>query len=334
MRRFEFFAPQSLQEAVALLRERGDGVKLIAGGTDLTVQMKEAGLHPPAVVSLHALPELRGIEFEETRGLRVGAGALMGDIAAHDAVRARYSAIADGAAVVGSVQTRNLATIGGNIANAAPSADTAPGLIVFDAVAEVLGPGGTRELPVLDIFAGPGRTTLARDEIIVAFRAATPAPNTGSVYQRHTPRKIMDIAAVGVGVRLTLDGGSIREARICLGAVAPTPIRAPEADEALLGQPPSEALFERAAALAQGAATPISTSTWKVPISLSSRPPDRGRCRGSASSSHRRGSAGTPPSRARRRSGSKPPASAWRRARTAPPTVAARRAPFPLAACG
>jgi carbon-monoxide dehydrogenase medium subunit len=258
MRRFEFFAPRSLDEAVALLRERGDGVKLVAGGTDLTVQMKEAGLHPPAVVSLHALPELRGIEFDEAGGLRLGAGALMADIAANETVRSRYCAIADGAAVVGSVQTRNLATIGGNIANAAPSADTAPGLIVFDAVADVLGPGGTREVAVLDIFAGPGRTTLARDEIIVAFRAAPPASTTGSVYQRHTPRKIMDIAAVGVGVRLTLESGSIREARICLGAVAPTPIRAPEAEAALVGQQPSDDVFERAATLAREAATPIS----------------------------------------------------------------------------
>ena len=258
MKRFEFFAPQSLQEAVTLLRERGDGVRLVAGGTDLTVQMKEAGLHPPAVVSLHALPELRGIEFDGARGLRLGAGALMADIAANEAVRSRYSAIADGAAVVGSVQTRNLATIGGNIANAAPSADTAPGLVVFDAVADVLGPGGTRGVPVFDIFAGPGRTTLARDEIIVSFRAATPTPNTGSVYQRHTPRKIMDIAAVGVGVRLTLDAGTILEARVCLGAVAPTPIRAPEAEAALVGQQAVEDVFERAAALAQEAATPIS----------------------------------------------------------------------------
>jgi CO/xanthine dehydrogenase FAD-binding subunit len=260
MRRFEYFAPQSLDEAVTLLKERGDGVRLLAGGTDLLVQMKEAGLHPSAVVSLHALSELRGIEATSDGGLRIGAGTLAADVDAHRDVRSRYTALADGAGVLGSTQTRNLATLGGNVANAAPSADTVPPLIVLDAVAEIVGPGGRRELPVGELFAGPGRTTLAPGEIMVAFRLPALPPKTGSVYQRHTPRKIMDIAVVGVSIRVTLApaGDSISEARICLGAVAPTPIRAPEAEQALAGQPPSDELFARAAELAQAAATPIS----------------------------------------------------------------------------
>ena len=260
MRRFEYFAPHSLDEAVALLKERGDGVKLLAGGTDLLVQMKEAGLHPSAVVSLHALPELRGVEFDEKAGLVVGAATDMMTIEAFPAVRERFTALADGAAIVGSVQTRNMATLGGNIANAAPSADTAPPLVVLDAVAEVAGPDGSRQVPVGELFAGPGRTALAPHEVLVSFRLPTPPPRTGSVYQRHTPRKIMDIAAVGVAVRLTLtsDADTIREARICLGAVAPTVIRAPEAEEALIGQSPSEELLVQAAELAQAAARPIS----------------------------------------------------------------------------
>jgi len=259
MRRFEYFAPQSLNEALSLLKERGNGVKLLAGGTDLLVQMKEAGLHPPAVVSLHAVSELRGIEVEADGGLRIGAGTDMATIEAHPAVRERYTALADGAGIVGSVQTRNMATIGGNVCNAAPSADTIPPLVVLEAVAQVAGAGGTRELAVAELFAGPGRTTLAPNEIVVSFRLPATPPHTGSVYQRHTPRKIMDIAVVGVGIRLSLGaGGSIADARICLGAVAPTVIRAPEAEQALAGQPPSEALFARAAELAQAAARPIS----------------------------------------------------------------------------
>ena len=260
MRRFDYFAPQSLDEAVALLKERGDGAKLLAGGTDLLVQMKEAGLHPSTVVSLHALPELRGVEFDEAQGLRVGAATDMAAVEAFPAVRERFSALADGAAIVGSVQTRNMATLGGNIANAAPSADTTPPLVVLDAVAEVVGPAGTRRLPVGELFVGPGRTVLAPEEIVAAFHLPTPPRRTGSVYQRHTPRKIMDIAVVGVGIRLTLasKGDAIREARICLGAVAPTVIRAPEAEEALTGRPPSEELFAQAAELAQAAARPIS----------------------------------------------------------------------------
>jgi len=258
MRRFEYFAPQSLDEAVSLLKERGDGVRLLAGGTDLLVQMKEAGLHPSAVVSLHALTELRGMEGDAASGLRIGSGTLMSEIEAHPVVSERYTALSDGARLVGSVQTRNLATIGGNVCNAAPSADTSPPLVVLGAVAEIKGSGGTREVPVEQVFAGPGRTSLAKDEIVVAFTLPALPARTGSVYQRHTPRKIMDIAAVSVGARLTLDGGSIADARICLGAVAPTVIRATEAEQTLAGQAPSEGLFARAAELAQAASTPIS----------------------------------------------------------------------------
>lgn len=259
MRRFEYFAPQSLEKALSLLKERGNGVKLLAGGTDLLVQMKEAGLHPTAVVSLHALSELRGIEVEADGGLRIGAGTDMATIETHRAVRERYTALSDGASIVGSVQTRNMATIGGNVCNAAPSADAIPPLVVLDAVARIAGPGGTRELPVAEMFAGPGKTTLAPNEIVLSFRLPAPPARTGSVYERHTPRKIMDIAVVGVGIGLTLgEGGSISDARICLGAVAPTVIRAPEAEQALTGQSPGEELFARVAELAQAAARPIS----------------------------------------------------------------------------
>ncbi len=260
MHRFEYFAPKSLDEAVTLLKERGDGVKLLAGGTDLLVQMKEAGLHPSAVVSLHALTELRGLEFDEADGLRVGAATDMAAIEAFAAVRERFAALADGAAVLGSVQTRNMATLGGNIANAAPSADTAPPLVVLDAVAEVTGPDGSRRLPVGELFAGPGTNTLASDEILVGFHLPTPPARTGSVYQRHTPRKIMDIAVVGVAVQLTLatNADTILEARICLGAVAPTVIRAQEAEEALTDREASDELFAQAAEMAQAAASPIS----------------------------------------------------------------------------
>ncbi len=258
MRRFEYFAPQSVDEAVSLLQERGDGVKLLAGGTDLLVQMKEAGLHPPALVSLHAIDALRGIAGDG--GLRIGAGTEMAEVAAHDVVRDSYTALAEGAGIVGSVQTRNMATIGGNIANAAPSADTAPPLAVFDAEAEITGPKGSRRILVAELFDGPGSTTLARDEVLVALHLPAQPARTGSVYQRHTPRKIMDIAAVGVAVKLSLadNGEVIDSAAICLGAVGPTIIRANEAEQALTGQPPSDELFERAAALAQAAASPIS----------------------------------------------------------------------------
>jgi carbon-monoxide dehydrogenase medium subunit len=258
MRRFEFHAPGTLDEALALLK-RGDGVRLLAGGTDLLVHLKEGDARPSTVVSIGRLPELAGLTFDEAGGLRLGASTDMATIEASPVIRERYAALADGAGIVGSIQTRNMATVGGNIANAAPSADTAPPLVVFDAIAGIAGPNGRRELPVAELFAGPGQTVLAPDEILTGFRLPAPPPRTGSVYQRHTPRKIMDIAVVGVAVRLSLgDDGAIAEARICLGAVAPTVIRANDPEQTLTGQPPSEELFARAGELAQQAASPIS----------------------------------------------------------------------------
>jgi len=260
MRRFDYYAPGSLSEALSILQERGNGCRLLAGGTDLLVQMREAGLHASCLVSLRRLAELRSIDFDEGTGLRIGAGTDMATIEAHPVVHERYRALFEAASLIGSVQTRNMATIGGNICNAAPSADSAPPLIALDAVAEIESPGGRRELAVGDLFTGPGATALGPNEILVALRLPVPPPHAGSVYQRHTPRQEMDIAVVGVGVALTLrpDGQIIQEVRVGLGAVAPTPIRAREAEDALRGQSPSEELFARAAELAVAASRPIS----------------------------------------------------------------------------
>lgn len=260
MKRFDYFAPTTLDEAVSLLQERGDGGKVLAGGTDLLVQMKEAGLHPSYVVSLRRLSDLRDISFGESEGLRIGAMATMSALEAHPVVRRRFQALHDGARILGSVQTRNMATLGGNVCNAAPSADTTPPLAALGAVAEIAGPAGRRTVPVAGLFSGPAETVLAPADILVAFRLPTPPPRSGGVYQRHTPRAIMDIAVVGVAVQVTLapDSDVIREARICLGAVAPTPVRAAEAEASLANQAPSDEALARAAELAVQAARPIS----------------------------------------------------------------------------
>jgi carbon-monoxide dehydrogenase medium subunit len=168
--------------------------------------------------------------------------------------------LVDGASIVGSVQTRNMATLGGNVCNAAPSADTAPPLLVLGAPVDIAGPSGRRQVPLERFFAGPGQTVLARDEVLLGFVIPTPAPRTGGRYERHTPRAEMDIAVVGVAALVTLepDRDLIREVRIALGAVAPTPVRVPDAEASLAGQPPSDEAFERAAELAMLAARPIS----------------------------------------------------------------------------
>jgi len=260
MRRFEYFAPQSLAEAIALFGEKGEGGRALAGGTDLVPQIKEGGKIPlPAyVVSLRHLPELRGIGFSESDGLRIGAGVTMAELAESPLVRERYPALADGAGVVGSVQTMNMATVGGNVCNAAPSADTAPPLLAYEALAAIAGPDGERELPLAEFWLGPNATALRPGELLRELRLPVPPPNSGDVYVRRTPRKQMDIAVVGVAVLLTLDGDRIERARIALGAVAPTPVRAGQAEAALEGQLVSESLFAKAAEAAAAEARPIS----------------------------------------------------------------------------
>jgi len=260
MRRFEYFAPQSLAEAIALFGEKGEGGRALAGGTDLVPQIKEGGKipMPSYIVSLRRLPELRGIEFSESKGLRIGAAVTMAELAESPVVRERYRALADGAGVVGSVQTMNMATVGGNVCNAAPSADTASALLAFEAVAVIAAPDGERELPLAEFWRGPNATALAPGELLRELRLPPPPPNSGGVYVRQTPRKQMDIAVVGVAVLLTIAGERIEHARVALGAVAPTPIRAHETEAMLEGQTITESLFAKAAEAAAAEASPIS----------------------------------------------------------------------------
>ena len=259
MRPFDYYAPRTIDEAVALLHQTRDA-RPIAGGTDIVVQLKEGRTkfpYPQMMVSLDRIGELKGIDFSEKDGLRIGAATTMADIAASPVVRERYQALAEGAGVVGSWQTMNMGTIGGNICNAAPSADTAPPLLVFEAQTVIVGPDGRRTMPIGDFFRGPGLTALGSGELLAEVRLPVPGAGTGSAYQRHTPRKQMDIAVIGVGVGLTMSGGLITRARVSLGAVAPTPIRSPVAEAALEGQPPSQEVFARAAEAAAAECSPI-----------------------------------------------------------------------------
>jgi aerobic carbon-monoxide dehydrogenase medium subunit len=261
LRAFEYHAPASLDEALSLLQQHGESARPLAGGTDLVVQLKESATKfplPSHIVSLLRVPELLGIEFSESEGLRIGAGATMADVAHSSVIRERYTAIAEGAALVGSVQTMNMATVGGNLCNAAPSADIAPPLLAFDAEAIIVGPSGRRSVALEDFFLGPGKTALAQDELLAEVRVPVPSAGTGSAYDRHTPRKQMDIAVVGVAVALTLAGDRIEQARVALGAVAPTPVRARQAEAALGGQTVSDELYARAAEAAAGESSPIS----------------------------------------------------------------------------
>ena len=261
MRAFEYHAPANLDEAISLLQQHGESARPLAGGTDLVVQMKESATKfplPSHLVSLLRVPELRGIEFSDSEGLRIGAGSTMTEVAESPVIRERYTAIAEGAALVGSIQTMNMATVGGNLCNAAPSADIAPPLIVFDAQAVIVGPSGRRSLPLEEYFLGPGKTALAPHELLAEVRVPVPSAGTGSAYARHTPRKQMDIAVVGVAVALTLASGRIERARVALGAVAPMPVRAGRAEAQLEGEPLSDECLARATDAAVEECSPIS----------------------------------------------------------------------------
>lgn len=262
MREFDYVSPATLDDALAALRSNGGSARPLAGGTDLVIQMKESATrfpYPSSVVNLMRVPELAGIDFSDSEGLRIGAIATMSDVAESSAVRDKYTALAEGAGIVGSIQTMNLATVGGNLCNAAPSADTAPPLLAFDAICEIAGSSERHTVPLTEFFRGPGQTVVDSGELLTQIRIPAPAPRTGSAYSRHTPRKQMDIAVVGVAAVVTLaDNGNIEAARIALGAVAPTPVRATKAEDSLAGKPATADSFAAAAEIAAGECSPIS----------------------------------------------------------------------------
>ena len=258
MRRFHLALPRSIEDCLKLLAERGPEAKLVAGGTDLLPQMKNGLIKPAAVIDLSGVADLRVLRREDGAGLRVGASVAAREIELDPYTRSTYPALAESGALVGSVQIRNLATVGGNLCNAAPSADMAPPLLALDAEAIIAGPRGRRRVPMADFFTGVRRTVLTPDELLVELIVPAPGPRSGGQYLRHTPRRELDIAVVGVASQITLSDGVCRKARIALAAVAPTPIRATAAERALEGQPLTAQLIARAAQLAVEAARPIS----------------------------------------------------------------------------
>jgi CO/xanthine dehydrogenase FAD-binding subunit len=257
VRRFELALPRDVDETVRVLSERGPDAKLLAGGTDLLPQLKNGLLKPTCVVDLSGVLRVRALHAD-AGGLRVGAAVTARALERDATTRKLYTSLAESAALVGSVQVRNLATLGGNLCNAAPSADMAPPLLALDAEAVIAGPRGERRVPLTDFFTGVRRTVLAADEVLLELVLPVPGARSGGQYLRHTPRRELDIAVVGVASQLTLSDGVCAKARIALAAVAPVPLRARAAEQALEGKPVTPEAIERAAELAVGAAEPIS----------------------------------------------------------------------------
>jgi len=250
--------PGSVDDCLRVLKGRGSDVQLLAGGTDLLPQLKNGLIKPTMVVDLSGVAELRVLEGDAQRGFRVGAAVTARALERDPRIVATYPALAESAALVGSIQIRNLATVGGNLCNAAPSADMAPPLVALDAEAVIASAGGRRRVPVASFFSGVRRTVLAPDELLVEFVIPAPGPRSGGAYLRHTPRRELDIAVVGVASQVSLADGVCARARIALAAVAPTPVRATAAEQALAGQPLTAQTITRAADLAVEAARPIS----------------------------------------------------------------------------
>jgi carbon-monoxide dehydrogenase medium subunit len=257
VRRFELALPESLDDCLRLLAQRGPETKLLAGGTDLLPQMKNGVVIPKRVIDLSGVARVKILECD-AKGLRIGSAVPARQVEQDTRVRDTYTAVAESAALLGSVQVRNLASVGGNICNAAPSADMAPPLIAMEAQAVIAGPKGERRVPLSDFFTGVRKTVVGPDELLVEIFVPAPGPHSGGCYIRHTPRRELDIAVVGVAAQVTIANGVCAKARIALAAVAPTPVRATDAEAALEGKALTPELIERAADLAGQAAKPIS----------------------------------------------------------------------------
>jgi len=254
---FDYVAPQTVEGAVAAMA--ADGARLLAGGTDLVPQLREGRRRAARIVDVKRIPELAGIRVMPDGGAAIGAAATASAVARHALIAASFPAIASSARLIGSVQIQNRASLGGNICNAAPSADAVPALICHEARALLAGPRGRRELAVEALFTGPGRTCLEPGEILLSLSLPPPPPRSAAAYVRFTPRREMDIAIAGAAAWLHLDQqGTVAGARIALASVAPTPIRAPAAERCLTGERPTPALLAEAGRRAAADARPIS----------------------------------------------------------------------------
>jgi CO/xanthine dehydrogenase FAD-binding subunit len=252
-------APRTIDEAVKLLATHGEKARPLCGGTDLLIQLRAGVRRPEYVVDIKNIREMRRIDFSMQQGLRLGAAVSCIEVHENADMRKYYPGLTEAAHLIGSLQIQSRASVGGNLCNGSPAADTTPALIALAAKCRVVGPGGERMVPVEDFCTAPGRTVLQPSELLVEFQVPVPARNSSDAYLRFIPRNEMDIAVVGVGASVTLDlnGERINDARIGLAAVGPTPIFAREASQALMGKSIDDQSIERAAQLAINASSPI-----------------------------------------------------------------------------
>lgn len=257
MKTFDYISPSSLKEAIALLSSHMGEAKVLGGGTDLLIQIMEGTSSPKLLVSLKDISELRGIEKKEG-GIRIGATCTLFEIEHSPLIKGRYDILSQACGSIGSFQIRCRATIGGNFCNASPASDTAAPLLTLDAKVAVQGPERGREIEGKDFFVGPGKTELKKDEIVKAIWFPEREENGKGVYAKLGRRKAMEIGIVGVAVYAIFDiGKKIKDVKIGLSSVAPTPIRASRAEAMIIGLKPDNKLIERAAEITSETAEPI-----------------------------------------------------------------------------
>ena len=258
MNDFQYLAPHKLDEAAILMAEHAGSAQILAGGTDLLIFMRDGRKSPDVIIDAKKIPELTRMSLDADR-LTIGAAVSCRTIWEHPEITERFPALTDAATLIGGIQIQGRATFGGNLCNAAPSADTVPPVIVYGAIAHIISARGERDVPVEEICTGPGRTSLAPDEILVSLSIPAPPANSGAAFLRFIPRNEMDIAVANVAARVDLDeaGTTFKSARIAIGAVAPTPLFVEAAGVALSGKPVNDASISDAAKIARDASTPI-----------------------------------------------------------------------------
>jgi carbon-monoxide dehydrogenase medium subunit len=256
----DFAAPKTVDEVVSLLQEKGDQARVMCGGTDLLVALREGRRKAELVVDVKKLAETTQMSYDAQKGLVLGAAVACYRMYDDKTIAAAYPGLIDSASLIGGVQIQGRASLGGNLCNASPAADSIPSLIAHAAICEIAGPNGRRTMPVEDFCVSPGRNALQRGEFLVALHIPAPKPGFGAAYLRFIPRNEMDIAVVGAGVAIQLDEKRSKfvAARIALGAVAPKPLYVPDAGAALVGQAVNDESIAKAVQIAQDAAKPIS----------------------------------------------------------------------------
>jgi len=267
MERFEYVVPENLKEAFSLLAQYNGKAAILAGGTDLLVKMRDRVLQPAVLIDLKHINDLGGIDYSEAEGLKIGALVNICDVEKSKLIQEKFSILSQAAGTLGSVQVRNKATIGGNLCNAAPSADMAPSLIGLGASVTLAGPDGESLLPLEEFFTGPGETILGKGQILKDIRVPNMRTHSEGIYLKFSRRKATDLALVGVASVLTMDLAldNCTDISIVLGAVAPTPLRAKRAEAVLRGNKISDSLVKEAARVASEEAAPITdvrASLW------------------------------------------------------------------------